>query len=49
MAATDIDQLNRLLAQIVGEDNVLTGANAARFSGDALGSARGSTQFAPTF
>jgi len=47
MAATDVDQLTRLLAQVVGEDNVLTGANAARYSGDALGTARGSTQFVP--
>jgi alkyldihydroxyacetonephosphate synthase len=47
MAATGVDQLSGPLAQIVGEENVLTGANVARFSGDALGAARGSTQVAP--
>lgn len=46
MAATGVDQLKGPLAQIVGEENVLTGPNAERFSGDALGPARGSTQFA---
>ena len=47
MAATGVDQLSGPLAQIVGEENVLTGANVARFSRDALGAARGSPQVAP--
>jgi FAD/FMN-containing dehydrogenase len=42
-----VDELKESLAEAVGEKNVLVGSEAEQFPGDALGLARGSTDFAP--